>query len=205
MRRQCKSTKKSWMSSKLHLLSPCHLSARILIRQVQRDCILRHTHAYRLTDISVRAPFLLSQLAIRLHLASASSHPDAQLSIINMASIAGHKAASHASVYGVSKHALIGLTRNVAVEYAGQSVRCNSISPVRISLRVWIGWGLNMLMVRVSWRSPTSRASRNRYVYDLRALQALPKWWPSPMSLDTPLFLIRSMSLTLSASRYHAQ
>ena len=80
---------------------------------------------------SVRAPILLSQLAIRLHLALAPSQPEKQLSIINMASIAGHRSASHASIYGVSKHALIGLTKNVAVEYAEQGVRCNSISPVR--------------------------------------------------------------------------
>lgn len=95
---------------------------------------------------SVRAPILLSQLAIRLHLALAPSQPEKQLSIINMASIAGHRAASHASIYGVSKHALIGLTKNVAVEYAEQGVRCNSISPVRafclfpLSGRFLIAW-----------------------------------------------------------------
>lgn len=82
--------------------------------------------------LSVRAPFLLSQLAIRLHLATATSHPDRQLSIINMASIAAHRSASLASVYGMSKHALVGLTKNVAVEYAQQGVRCNSISPVSL-------------------------------------------------------------------------
>ncbi|EIW68773.1 hypothetical protein TREMEDRAFT_63232 [Tremella mesenterica DSM 1558] len=75
--------------------------------------------------VNVRGPFLLIQAALRLHL----SNPSKELSIINMASIAGHRPGAGNSVYSVSKHGLIGLTKAAASEYGGQGVRCNSISP----------------------------------------------------------------------------
>jgi NAD(P)-dependent dehydrogenase (short-subunit alcohol dehydrogenase family) len=52
------------------------------------------------------------------------------MSIINMASIAARRAVSLGSVYSMSKHALLGLTKSVAREYADKNVRCNAISPV---------------------------------------------------------------------------
>jgi len=50
-------------------------------------------------------------------------------SIINIASVHGHKVVRGALAYGVSKHGLVGLTRNLGVEYAPFGVRVNSISP----------------------------------------------------------------------------
>ncbi|RSH90324.1 hypothetical protein EHS25_001658 [Saitozyma podzolica] len=75
--------------------------------------------------VNVRGPLLLTQSVLRLHLAE----PTRPLSIINMASIAGRRAVSLGSVYSMSKHALLGLTKSVAREYADKNVRCNAISP----------------------------------------------------------------------------
>lgn len=50
-------------------------------------------------------------------------------SIINIASIGGLHGGAAGVAYTVSKHALIGLTRNTAWMYAGQGIRCNAICP----------------------------------------------------------------------------
>lgn len=49
--------------------------------------------------------------------------------IVNMASIHGMVAAPLNAAYTASKHAVVGLTRNAAVEYARQGVRINAIGP----------------------------------------------------------------------------
>lgn len=82
------------------------------------------------TNNSVKGPFMLSQMAIRLHLAE--SKAERSLSIVNISSISGHKSISLGSVYSMSKHALSGMTKNIATEYAGQGIRCNSVSPVSL-------------------------------------------------------------------------
>jgi len=50
-------------------------------------------------------------------------------SIVNIASVHGHRIIPGAFPYPVAKHGLIGLTKALAIQYAAQGVRCNSISP----------------------------------------------------------------------------
>lgn len=50
-------------------------------------------------------------------------------SIVNIASVHGHKIIPHCFPYPVAKHGLIGLTKALGLEYAAQGIRVNSISP----------------------------------------------------------------------------
>jgi NAD(P)-dependent dehydrogenase (short-subunit alcohol dehydrogenase family) len=49
--------------------------------------------------------------------------------IINTASTTGHASESSRPMYGTSKAALLGLTRNIATHHGKQGIRCVSISP----------------------------------------------------------------------------
>ena len=50
-------------------------------------------------------------------------------SIVNMASVAGLVGLQRRAAYCASKGAVIALTRQLAIDYAGSGVRCNSICP----------------------------------------------------------------------------
>jgi NAD(P)-dependent dehydrogenase (short-subunit alcohol dehydrogenase family) len=53
--------------------------------------------------------------------------------IVNMASILGRVGFAGAPAYVASKHGLVGLTRNTALEYAAKGLRVNCIGPAFIS------------------------------------------------------------------------
>ncbi|EJG01724.1 SDR family NAD(P)-dependent oxidoreductase [Flavobacterium sp. F52] len=50
-------------------------------------------------------------------------------SIVNIASIHGQVAAPNSVAYTASKHGVVGLTKNIAVEYAQKNIRCNAVGP----------------------------------------------------------------------------
>lgn len=77
-------------------------------------------------DLNVRAVFLASQAA----LAVMSRHGGG--SIVNMSSQMGHVGAPKRTVYCMTKHAVEGLTRAMAVEVAEQGIRVNSVAPTFI-------------------------------------------------------------------------
>jgi NAD(P)-dependent dehydrogenase (short-subunit alcohol dehydrogenase family) len=49
--------------------------------------------------------------------------------IVNTSSVAGHIALPQASIYVATKHAVEGLTKAVALEFAKQGIRVNSVAP----------------------------------------------------------------------------
>jgi NAD(P)-dependent dehydrogenase (short-subunit alcohol dehydrogenase family) len=65
--------------------------------------------------------------------------------IVNTSSIAGLSATAGAIAYGASKHAVIGMTKTAAVEFASRGVRVNAICPAPIETRMmrWLERGLS--------------------------------------------------------------
>jgi|SRR5450830_98338 len=62
-------------------------------------------------------------------------------SIVNIASVHGHKIIPGCFPYPVAKHALLGLTKSLGIEYAARGIRVNSISPGLImtdNIRAWL-------------------------------------------------------------------
>lgn len=52
--------------------------------------------------------------------------------IVNMASILGNVAFANSAAYVAAKHGVVGLTKNVALEYGTQGIRANAVGPAFI-------------------------------------------------------------------------
>ncbi len=77
-------------------------------------------------DLNVRAMFQTAQSTARVMIRGGSG------SIINMSSQMGHVGSPNRSVYCMTKHAVEGLTKSMAVELAAQGVRVNALAPTFI-------------------------------------------------------------------------
>ena len=75
-------------------------------------------------DLNVRAAFRVAQAAARAMLAQS-----VRGSIVHMSSQMGHVGSPKRSVYCMTKHAIEGLTKAMAVELAPQGIRVNSVAP----------------------------------------------------------------------------
>ena len=81
----------------------------------------------RYIAVNFAAPFKLAREAVRVMRAGSAGGRGGV--IINTASVFGMRGAAGSSAYGPTKAAMIGMTQQLAVEYARDKVRVNAIAP----------------------------------------------------------------------------
>ena len=86
------------------------------------------SHLDEMLALNVRAAFLVAQAAVRKML-EASDRAVKGGAIINMSSQMGHVGAERRTVYCMTKHAIEGLTKAMAVELAPNNIRVNALAP----------------------------------------------------------------------------
>ncbi|MCZ6474008.1 MAG: SDR family oxidoreductase [SAR324 cluster bacterium] len=87
----------------------------------------------RLMEVNVAGTFLCSQAALRRMTQRGRGK------IINLASIAGRIGSKYRASYNASKHAVIGLTRCLAVEFADDGITANAICPGMVDTEMFAG------------------------------------------------------------------
>ncbi len=85
-------------------------------------------HLNYMLDLNVRACFVVAQAAVKKMLSSPEL-AEVGASVINMSSQMGHVGSPNRTVYCMTKHAVEGMTKAMAVELAPQNIRVNSIGP----------------------------------------------------------------------------
>lgn len=88
----------------------------------------------RVMGVNIDGPFYTCRLAVPIMLKQGGG------SIINISSIGGLYGARAGVTYTASKHALIGLSKNVAYHYGDKGIRCNAIAPGGVNTNI----GANM-------------------------------------------------------------
>lgn len=81
--------------------------------------------------VNVRATFLVAQAGVRKML-EAPDRKERGGAVVNMSSQLGHVGLAGRTVYCMTKHAIEGLTKAMAVELAPHNIRVNSIAPTFI-------------------------------------------------------------------------
>jgi NAD(P)-dependent dehydrogenase (short-subunit alcohol dehydrogenase family) len=93
-------------------------------RNIPEDFLeVSEEHLDRIITLNVKGAFLVAQAAARRMVAAGGG------SIVNISSQMGHVGYPRRSVYCMSKHAIEGLTKALAVELAPQGIRVNSVAP----------------------------------------------------------------------------
>jgi len=81
-------------------------------------------------SVNVNGPFYACRLVVPIMIKQGSGV------IVNIASIGGLMGARAGAAYTTSKHALIGLTKNIGFMYANSGIRCNAIAPGGVNTNI---------------------------------------------------------------------
>lgn len=81
-------------------------------------------------DINVHAVMKLSKLVLPTMIANKKG------SIINTSSVGGLHGMRGGMAYVASKHAVVGMTKNIAYTYADDGIRCNAVAPGSVGTEI---------------------------------------------------------------------
>lgn len=118
-------------------------------------------------EVNVRGVQLAMNAQIKYFLANSVESP----AIINTASIAGNVALPFSAPYVASKHAVVGLTKAYAVDYARQGIRINMVAPGAIETPILGSLGDDNLQQIVA-AHPIGRMGKSREIGQVVAFLA---------------------------------
>ena len=84
--------------------------------------------------------------------------------IVNTSSVAGHIGLAQVSVYIASKHAVEGLTKSVALEFAKQNIRVNAIAPGVIATEMFDRFAGDELRDQITSIVPVGRVGASEEI-----------------------------------------
>lgn len=84
----------------------------------------------RVMNVNVNGPFYACRLAIPVMLKQGSG------AIVNITSVGGLCGSRAGVTYTTSKHAIVGLTKNIGFTYAQKGIRCNAIAPGGVNTNI---------------------------------------------------------------------
>lgn len=96
---------------------------------IPQPFVAAETHALdTLLNLNVRAAFIVAQAAVQRMLADADRRERGG-AIVNISSQLGRVAMKGRSIYTMTKHAIEGLTKAMAIELAADNIRVNAVGP----------------------------------------------------------------------------
>jgi NAD(P)-dependent dehydrogenase (short-subunit alcohol dehydrogenase family) len=102
----------------------CAVNAAAIELEAGRLADIEEATFDRLVAVNLKSIFLCLKYEIRQMLAQGDGG-----AIVNIASTNSFRPQPHQSVYTATKHGVIGMTRNAAIDYAGDGIRINAICP----------------------------------------------------------------------------
>ncbi len=116
----------------------------------------------KIMDVNVKGPFLLATLALPYMKANGSG------SIINISSVEGTSPSEGLGIYGVSKAALIQLTKSLAMEWGKYNIRVNAICPGLIQTKFSEALWKNEAILKTALRRiPLNRVGQSDEIANL--------------------------------------
>ena len=92
--------------------------------------VMSNEHWNKVLNVNLNGPMYTCRLAVPIMLAQGKGN------IINISSVGGLYGSRAGAAYTTSKHALIGLTKNIGFMYAQKGIRCNAIAPGGVNTNI---------------------------------------------------------------------